>query len=120
MSLEKLREATVPTLLVINKIDLLKRRTDLLPLMQDYASRGNFAEIFPVSAKRGNNLDRLLEVTRGYLPESERLFREMSGRIAVLDFVSERYCERNCLRRSTRRFPTAWRLRFLLWKSGLI
>jgi len=72
--LEKLSERTIPTLLVINKIDLAKRRKDLLPLIQDYASRGNFVEIVPVSAKQGNNLDRLLDVIRSYLPERERLF----------------------------------------------
>jgi len=72
--LEKLHDVKVPTLLIINKLDLAKRRRDLLPLIQDYASRGNFAEILPVSAKYKKNLDRLLEVIRSYLPESERLF----------------------------------------------
>jgi GTP-binding protein Era len=72
--IERLRDVEVPVLLVINKIDLAKRRADLLPLIEDYSVRRSFAEVIPVSARRETNLDRLLEVVRQHLPESEQLF----------------------------------------------
>ncbi len=69
-----LRDAGIPALLVVNKLDLLRRRQDVLPVLQDYQRRGDFVEIVPVSARRGTNLDRLLELIRLRLPEGEALF----------------------------------------------
>lgn len=72
--LSKLHDAGIPTILVVNKLDLLKRREDLLPVLQDFGTRGEFSEIVPVSARRGTNLDRLLALVIDRLPESEALF----------------------------------------------
>lgn len=70
----KLRDEKVPTLLIVNKLDLLKRREDVLPVLRDYQQRGEFVEIVPVSARQGTNLERLLELIRERLPESDALF----------------------------------------------
>jgi len=70
----KLRDAGVPVVLVVNKLDLLKRREDVLPVLQEYQQKAVFTEIVPVSAVRGTNLDRLLALIRKGLPESEPLF----------------------------------------------
>ena len=59
-ALGRLQEADIPAFLVINKLDLLKRRTDLLPILDNFSARGNFGEIIPISARQGKNLDRLL------------------------------------------------------------
>ncbi|TDJ48583.1 MAG: GTPase Era [Gammaproteobacteria bacterium] len=72
--LAKLKDAGIPTLLVVNKLDLMERRQDLLPVLQDYQARGTFDEIIPISARRGTNLDRLLELVKARLPDSEPLF----------------------------------------------
>lgn len=69
-----LRDAGIPALLVVNKLDLLRRRQDVLPVLQDYQRRGDFVEIVPVSARRGTNLDRLLDLIRARLPEGEALY----------------------------------------------
>jgi len=58
----------------VNKLDLMERRQDLLPVLQDYQARGTFDEIIPISARRGTNLDRLLELVKARLPDSEPLF----------------------------------------------
>lgn len=61
-------------ILVINKVDLIKK-LDLLPLMDLYSKRFScFKEIVPISALSGDNVDRFLEVLIGYLPESPDLF----------------------------------------------
>jgi GTP-binding protein Era len=71
---ERITNTNTPVVLVVNKLDLMKRRADLLPVIQEYASRGSFAEIVPISARGMKNLDRLMTVIKGLLPESERLF----------------------------------------------
>ncbi len=48
--LEKLKNADMPVILVINKIDTLENKNHALPLIQERAKLMNFAEIAPVSA----------------------------------------------------------------------
>ncbi len=59
--------------LVLNKIDLLKK-TRLLPLIDDYRRKADFAEIVPVSAATGENVDRLERAIIDRLPEGEPLY----------------------------------------------
>jgi GTP-binding protein Era len=63
----------VPTILVLNKVDLVAK-PKLLPLIDTWQSRAEFAAIVPVSALTGENVDRLEEVLFGYLPEGEPLY----------------------------------------------
>jgi len=68
--LDLLKRTQAPVFLVLNKIDLIKK-VRLLPLMQQYAEMGTFAEIVPVSAGTGDNVDRLERVILDRLPEGE-------------------------------------------------
>ena len=81
-----LRDAGIPTLLIVNKLDLLKRREDVLPVLQDYQARGEFVEVVPISARRGTNLEHLLELIRDRLPESEPLFPQDTTTDRGMDF----------------------------------
>jgi GTPase len=71
--LDLVKDAKVPVLLVLNKIDLIKKNR-LLPMIERYASAGTFAEIVPVSAVTGDNVDRLERVIIDRLPEGEALY----------------------------------------------
>ncbi len=62
-----------PLILILNKVDLISK-PKLLPLIERYASPGKFAEIVPVSAATGANVDRLERVFLQYLPEGEALY----------------------------------------------
>ena len=73
---ERLRAARVPVLLLINKIDKLRERTLLLPFIADMAARGEFAEVIPVSAKNGENIQELESVVRKFLPKAPPAFPE--------------------------------------------
>jgi GTP-binding protein Era len=73
-ALARVRDASVPAVLVVNKIDLVKPRSALLPLLEDVAERHEFVAVVPVSARREENLDRLLACIRENLPESPPLF----------------------------------------------
>jgi GTP-binding protein Era len=71
--LDLLKHAQAPVFLILNKIDLIKK-VRLLPLLQQYGAMGTFAEIIPVSAGTGDNVDRLERVILDRLPEGEALY----------------------------------------------
>ena len=68
--LDLLKNAPTPVFLILNKIDLVKK-TRLLPILQAYSQLGNFAEIIPVSAATGDNVDRLERLLIDRMPEGE-------------------------------------------------
>jgi GTP-binding protein Era len=67
--LDQVRDLGVPLVLVINKIDRLKAKSALLPLLDRASKVGNFASIVPLSATRNDNLDGLVRALREHLPE---------------------------------------------------
>ena len=71
--LDLVKDAEAPVFLVLNKIDLMKKAR-LLPLMQQYSEMASFAEIVPVSAATGDNVDRLERALLDRLPEGEPLY----------------------------------------------
>jgi GTP-binding protein Era len=71
--LDLVKDAKAPVFLILNKIDLIKKAR-LLPLMQQYSEMGTFAEIVPVSAGTGDNVDRLERAIIDRLPEGEALY----------------------------------------------
>jgi GTPase len=71
--LEQVEKATTPMVLVINKVDLVARPS-LLPLIDAWQQRRAFAEIVPVSALTGDNVDRLERLLLEHLPEGEAMF----------------------------------------------
>ena len=68
--IDLVKHATSPVFLILNKIDLI-RKSKLLPIMQKYSQIGTFAEIIPVSAGTGDNVDRLERAIIDRLPEGE-------------------------------------------------
>jgi GTP-binding protein Era len=64
------RDVEAPVILILNKVDLMKK-TRLLPIMERYGKDGQFAEIVPVSASTGENVDRLERLLIDRLPEGE-------------------------------------------------
>jgi GTP-binding protein Era len=70
-----------PVLLLLNKIDLIRKST-LLPMIDRCSREGRFAEIIPISAATGDNLERLERSIIDRLPEGERLYPD--------DFVTDR------------------------------
>lgn len=72
--LEKLKYAEMPVILVINKVDTLEDKRAILPLIEQRTKLMQFAEIVPVSALRGSNLDHLRDTIGQYLPFSPPLY----------------------------------------------
>lgn len=74
--LELVKQAAKPTVLVLNKIDKIRDKATLLPLIEMYSKEYDFAEIIPVSALKGDAVDNLLKQIVKHLPEGEPIFGE--------------------------------------------
>ena len=70
---EKLSHLNIPVILAINKIDLVEKDS-LIPILSAYDKRFKFAEIVPISALKGTNLDLMLNLVVKYLPEGEPFY----------------------------------------------
>lgn len=66
--LRMLEGSTAPVVLAINKVDRLKDKARLLPLIDAYQSARTFSAVVPISATRRTNLDALVSEIRGVLP----------------------------------------------------
>ncbi|WP_416324870.1 GTPase Era [[Eubacterium] hominis] len=71
--LEKMKTSHIPCFLILNKIDLLDKEK-LIKVLKSWQDRFAFAEIFPISALKKENIDHLLEVTKEYLEEGPKYF----------------------------------------------
>jgi len=93
--LQQIQQAGLPTMLVLNKIDLLADKTELLPHLKMLSAKAEFAAILPVSALRQHNVDALEEQILKLLPESEYFFPEdqitdRSQRFLAAEIVREK------------------------------
>ena len=64
----------IPVVLVINKIDRLADKAELLPFIAKVSALHPFAELVPVSAEKGLGTEGLLSAVSNYLPEAEPVF----------------------------------------------
>ena len=71
--IEQLKKVKTPVFLVMNKIDKVEPE-QLLPMITQYNELHEFAEIIPISALKGNNVETLLEQLSRYLPEGPQYY----------------------------------------------
>jgi GTPase len=95
LAVVKLLPAGRPVILAVNKIDQLKDRAKLLPILAKLAGQYAFAAIVPVSAAKGSQLDELLGEARKHLPNDELLFGEdeitdKSERFLASEYIREK------------------------------
>jgi GTP-binding protein Era len=67
--LERLQRAGIPIVLAVNKIDRIKPRAALLPLLESLSRKHDFAAIVPICASKGENLEALVKAAKSLLPE---------------------------------------------------
>jgi len=93
--LDLVKNAEKPAVLVLNKIDKIKDKKELLPLIEFYSNEYDFVEIVPISALKGEAIENLLAQIIKHLPESEPIFGEdeltdQSTRTIVAEMVREK------------------------------
>jgi GTP-binding protein Era len=89
-----LKKSGRPVLLGINKIDTVPKAR-ILPVIEAYRGLLDFAEVVPLSARTGDNVERLTELLLAHLPEGERLYPEdfltdQPERFFVAEMIRER------------------------------
>ncbi len=95
MVFQKLENTKIPVVLVINKIDKLKDKDSLLPLIDKLKEKINFKDIVPVSALHSQNVDRLRKLVQESLPEGEHCFpddsiTDRSSRFMASELIREK------------------------------
>ena len=74
-TLELIKPLTKPKLLLLNKIDKVKKE-DLLPQIERYSKSLNFEEVIPISAKTGENVEAFLKALFRFLPSGPRFYSD--------------------------------------------
>ena len=105
--IEKIREAKVPAILVINKIDTVEKET-LLPVIAAYKDLLDFTDVIPISAKWHDGLDSLMQVCEGFAQPGPFMFPE-----GISTDMPEKQvmAAKSCCGTSKRKFRTARRSR---------
>ena len=78
----KLKDCKAPILLVINKIDNVTDKTQLLPHIQEVSQKINFLDVVPISAEKGEGIDIIKDIVKKHLPVGQHHFPE--------DYITDR------------------------------
>ena len=89
--LEKIQESKVPAICVLNKIDQVQNKNDLLPLIKEIDAVYSFLDYVPISAKHSDGIGDLLGCIKKSLPENNHLYPSDSEEKEIPDnfFISE-------------------------------
>ena len=74
--IERFKKVSCPIILVVNKIDTLSSKKELLPIIEELSTHYDYAEILPVSALSGINVEMLEQKIAPLLPENEYIYPE--------------------------------------------
>lgn len=74
MIIENLRKIKKPIYLIINKIDLLKKKSEVDKVIVSYMNELDFKGIYPISAKENTNIDILLNELKSLLPQGPKYY----------------------------------------------
>lgn len=93
--LKRLGNQSTPVVLVVNKVDKIKDKEQLLPLLQSLSEKMAFAAVLPLSALKGTNVQELEKEVLKALPESEAIYPEeyvtdRSERFLAAEIVREK------------------------------
>jgi GTP-binding protein Era len=75
-ALDMIKHSGTKAFLVLNKIDLVREKSKLLPLIDDYRKLYDFTEVIPISALKRKGLDELLQSVIAVLPAGQAFFSE--------------------------------------------
>ena len=91
----KLKNSTIPVILVVNKTDVLADKSDMLPHLKFLDEKMKFAHIIAISAKTGKEVESLENIAKTYLQESEQFYPEdqitdRSSRFLASEIIREK------------------------------
>lgn len=103
--LQYLENVSAPVILVINKIDQLKDKQELLPFIKEISSRFKFQEVIPVAAVKGENISRVETVVADLLPENPPFFPEDQVTDRSMRFLSAEIIREKIVRELGQELP---------------
>ena len=95
--LNQLQKTDVPVFLILNKIDRIEKQ-EVLALIAQWQNRMEFAEIFPLSARKGDNVEALVETTFNYLEEGPQFYpadsvTDQPEEVVIAELIREQILE---------------------------
>jgi GTP-binding protein Era len=102
--LDLLKKVATPIFLLINKVDLIKKENILL-MIDSYKDLLPFKEIVPISALKGDNLDRLEKLIYEYLPEAQKIYSDEEISDQSLKFLLSEIIREKILKRVEEELP---------------
>ncbi|NQY35100.1 MAG: GTPase Era [Alteromonadaceae bacterium] len=95
LTLGKIKKSSASCILVVNKIDNVQNKEELLPHLQKIAKKLDFKEIVPISASKGDNVDKIKALCFSSIPEGEFWFPEdhitdRSSRFMASEIIREK------------------------------
>lgn len=126
---QALKNQSLPTILVVNKIDKIKDKDTLLPMLQTWQALMDFKAIVPLSAKTNYRVPYLLDVLKPYMPESPHFFypdqkTDRNQAFQLAEYIREkvfRYCGDELPYSTTVEIESMkdegkiWRIHALIW-----
>jgi len=102
--LDKLKEENLPVILVLNKVDCI-RKDELLKRIMEYKDLYDFSEIFPISALKNDNVDSLLKVIKNYMPNEGKIFEDDTFTNISTNFYVSEIVREKVLRKTREEVP---------------
>ena len=93
--LKKLEQVDVPVVLLVNKVDKISDKDQLLPFISEVSEKYNFANVIPISATQGDNVQQLEDYLLTQLPEAPAFFQDdeftdRSSRFLAAEIIREK------------------------------
>jgi GTP-binding protein Era len=111
-------QGTKPALLLLNKIDLVKDKSRLLPMIEQYSREYDFAEIIPISAKLRDGQEALIRKLFEYLPEGERLYDPEIFTDEIERNIAAELVREKILELTSQELPFATAVRTEMWQEA--
>lgn len=106
--LDQYEDLDVPVVLVLNKVDKVSPKEELLPVIDYFSEMGDgerFLEVVPTSATKGDNMEALRDVLLKHLPEGRALFPEDMLTDRAERFVAAEYIREAIMRQTYEEVP---------------
>lgn len=116
--LNQLKEATKPIILVVNKIDQLNDKKELLPFIQKLQTKLDFKHIIPISALDKENIDNLEKEVIKLLPEGEPLFPEDQLTDKSIRFIAAEIIREKLIQATEEELPYTTTVEIEQFKEG--
>ena len=96
--LDRIKDKQCPIFLLLNKVDQIKNKKDLLSIINNLKEKYDFAEIIPISALKNDNIEILLSTLKNYLPTQDAMYSDeeltnVSTRFIMAEFLREKILE---------------------------